>query len=239
MKTSAKSSRHITMFGKNAFRQRVCTSKKKNALRVLIADDHPHLIAGLKEDLKRDKEIKIVGYAGSYNELLLKVDFLQPNVVLLDLKMPGYESHDLKEFITKLKAINHCKVIIFSNETGWARIQRCLEFGACGYIEKAISLGKLAEFIHKVYKDEELIVCTADELPRIDFSYRQKQILHYMADGIENDGIANLLGIGIKSVQSYVDVLRSKIEESFGIKPIRPRMLMFLASRLGFGSKFR
>lgn len=158
--------------------------------------------------------------------------------MLLDLKMPGVENHDLKNFIAKIKAQNHCRVIIFSNETGWARIQRCLEYGASGYIEKAISFGELAKLIKKVYRDEGIVVYTSEIFPKIIFSSRQKEVLHYLADGIENDEIADKLNIGIKSIQSYIHVIKSKLEKTFLIKPVRPRMLMFFASKLGFGSKF-
>ena len=238
MKTKVKKEGYLITFGKDAFRRSTAISYKRG-IRVLIADDHPHLIAGLEKDLRRDRQIKIIGNAKSYEELLLRADYLQPDVVLLDLKMPGVERIDLREFITKLRAINHCKVIIFTNETGWARIQRCLECGARGYIEKAISLGGLAEFIHKVYEDEEIVVYTADKLPEINFSKRQKEILHFMADGIENEEIASLLGLQVKSVQACISLIKGKMEEGFDIKPVKPRTLIFLASKLGFGSKFR
>ncbi len=210
---------------------------KGEIIRILIADDHPYLIHGVEADLNKDPKIKIIGTAGSYDEVINKAMELQPDVVLLDLRMPGRDKHDLKHYLTGLKAVGRCKVIIFSNETGWARIHRCLDIGASAYIEKAISIGRLAEFIHRVYEEEELVIFTAEELPKIQFSRRQKEILHFIGDGKENDEIALLLNIEVKTVQSYVNEIKARFAESFGIHPIRPRTLLLLASKLGFGTK--
>jgi len=150
--------------------------------------------------------------------------------------MPGYEKYELKHYINKLKKTGNSKVIIFSNETGWARIHRCLDMGAQAYIEKAISIGRLPEFIRRVFEDQELLIFTAERLPEIQFSPRQREILHYIADGKENDEIASLVKIELKTVQSYVNEIKSKFAEAFNIHPIRPRILLLLASKLGFGN---
>ena len=149
--------------------------------------------------------------------------------------MPGYEKHELKHFISKLKKAGNCKVIVFSSETGWAIIHRCLDMGAQAYVEKAISIGRLPEFIHRVYENQELLIFTAEKLPEISFSPRQREILHYIADGKENDQIAELINIEVKTVQSYVNEIKEKFSEAFNIHPIRPRVLLLLASKLGFG----
>ncbi|OGI20815.1 MAG: hypothetical protein A3B68_09795 [Candidatus Melainabacteria bacterium RIFCSPHIGHO2_02_FULL_34_12] len=210
---------------------------KNEIILTLIADDHPYLIHGVETDLNKDPNIKIVGTAGSYDEVLEKAEELQPNIILLDLRMPGREKHDLEHYIKKLKTSAKCKVIMFSNETGWARIHRCLDMGASAYIEKAISIGRLAEFIRRIYQNNELVIFTAEPLPKIQFSKRQKEILNFMVDGKENDEIGKLLGIEVKTVQSYVNEVKEKFSEAFGILPIRPRTLLLLASKLGFGHK--
>ena len=242
METLLKNQGCLYTFSKNSFRSGEAKTteqynNKKDIILALIADDHPYLIHGVETDLNKDPKIKVVGTVDSYDGLLEKAGELQPNIVLLDLRMPGREKHDLKHYITNLKANGNCKVIIFSNETGWARIHRCLEIGASAYIEKAISIGRLAEFIHIVYEKDELVIFTAEELPKISFSPRQKEILHFIADGIENDEIARLLTIEIKTVQSYVNEIKAKLAEAFGMHPIRPRTLLLLASKLGFGTR--
>ena len=208
---------------------------KRGIILTLVADDHPYLIHGVESDLNKDPKIKIVGTAGSYDELLERATLLQPNVVLMDLRMPGYEKYELKHFINKLKKIGNCKVIIFSNETGWARIHRCLDMGAQAYIEKAISIGRLPEFIRRVFESYELLIFTAEKLPEISFSPRQREILHHIADGKENDEIASLINIELKTVQSYVNEVKVKLAQAFNMHPIRPRILLLLASKLGFG----
>lgn len=204
-------------------------------IRVLIADDHPYLIHGVESDLNKNPNLKIIGTACSYPELIEKAKELQPDIILHDLKMPGYETYNLKDYFEKLKTEVKCKIMIFSNETGWARVHRCLELGASAYIEKAIAIGKLAELIERIYKEDELLIYTAEQLPHIQFSPRQKEVLHYIMDGKENDEIASTLKIDIKTVQTYVNEVKAKISEAFGIHPIRPRTLVLLASKLGFG----
>ncbi len=206
-------------------------------IRTIVADDHPYLIDGVEADLNKDSQIKIISTAESYDALLERVKELTPNIVLLDLKMPGQDKYNLKDFICTLKSLSDCKVIVFSSETGWARINRCLEIGASAYIEKAISIGKLAHFIHRVFENKEIIIYTAEQLPDVQVSKRQKEILHYMVDGKENNEIASLLNIDIKTVQSYINEIKSKFSEAFGIKPVKPRTLLLLASKLGFGTR--
>lgn len=209
--------------------------RNKRMIFTLIADDHPYLINGVEADLNKDPKIKIVGVAESYEALLEKVEELKPNLILLDLRMPGMDNYDLKTYIETLKEKANCKVIVFSNETGWARIHRCLDIGASAYVEKAISIGRLAEFIHRVIEEDELLIFTAEQLPQIQFSPRQREMLHLMMDGKENDEISKLLDVEIKTVQSYVNEVKVKLSDAFGIHPIRPRTLMLLASKLGFG----
>lgn len=213
------------------------SKKKKELILTLIADDHPYLITGVESDLNKDPKIKIVGTADSYDSLIVKAEEIKPDVILLDLRMPGFDSYDLKDYVALLKERSNAKIIVFSNETGWARIHRCLDIGASAYIEKAISLGKLGELIHRVCCEDEILIYTAEQLPQIQFSPRQKEILHLIMDGKENDDISQILRIELKTVQSYVNEIKIKLSDAFGIHPIRPRTLILLASKLGFGHK--
>ena len=209
---------------------------KDEIIRTLIADDHPYLIQGVEVDLNKDPKIKIVGTCNSYDDVLSTVNSSRPDVVLLDLKMPGYDKHDLQHLISKIKKDGHSKVAIFSNETGWARVHRCLEIGADAYIEKAIAIGKLPDLIHTMHEENELLIYTAERLPELNFSPRQSEILHLIADGKENDEISAHLNIEVKTIQSYVNEIKSKFAKAFDIYPIRPRTLLLIASKLGFGS---
>ena len=240
MDSAIKNQGYLYLFSKDSFRRGKPNENnnfKNEIITILVADDHPYLIHGVETDLNKDTKIKIVGTANSYDQVVLKTKELQPTIVLLDLKMPDREKYDLELFINNLKSVSMCKVIIFSNETGWARIHRCLEFGASAYIEKAISIGRLAEFIHKIYENDELLIFTAEELPQITFSRRQKEILNLVADGIENCEIGKILGIDIKTVQTYVIEVKEKLSEAFNIYPVKPRTLLLLASKLGFGNR--
>ncbi len=242
MTTSTQSQGYLYTFSRRSFGQGEIQfnesyggTTKNGIILTLVADDHPYLIHGVESDLNKDPKIKITGTAASYDELLERATILQPNIILMDLKMPGYEKQDLEQFISRLKKAGNSKVIIFSSETGWARIHRCLDIGAQAYIEKAISFGRLPEFIRRVHEEDELLIFTAEKLPHMQFSPRQREILHYVAEGKENDEIAKLINIEVKTVQSYVNEIRAKFAEAFNIHPVRPRTLLLLASKLGFG----
>ncbi len=243
METINKNQGYLYTFSRNSFWQEDIfdennlPGRKEGIIFTLIADDHPYLIHGVESDLNKDPKIKIIGTANSYDDVIQKSAILQPDIILLDLRMPGHDKHDLKYYIEQIKSRSKSKIIVFSNETGWARIHRCLDIGASAFIEKAISIGRLAEFIHRVHEKNEILIFTAEELPGIQFSKRQKEILHFIADGKENDEIANCLEIDVKTVQSYVNEVKAKFAEAFGIHPIRPRTLLLIASKLGFGSK--
>ena len=247
METKIKSQGYLYTFSKENFEHdsndifgstqlKKTVKRKEGLILTMIADDHPYLIHGVENDLNKDPKIKIISTANSYPDVLEKVTHIKPDVILLDLRMPGHDKHDLKHYFSEIKSKVNCKIIVFSNETGWARIHRCLDIGASAYIEKAISIGRLAEFIHRIYEKDELLIFTAEELPLVHFSKRQKEILHFIANGKENDEIATQLCIDIKTVQSYVNEIKSKFAEAFGIHPIRPRTLLLLASKLGFGN---
>ena len=90
-------------FGKKESRiQNLLNNKKEGIILTLIADDHPYLIHGVENDLNKDPKIKIVCTVNSYDELTEKTKELQPDIILLDLKMPGREKHDLKDLIKNL-----------------------------------------------------------------------------------------------------------------------------------------
>ena len=92
-------------------------SQAKKIITVLIADDHPYLIKGVETDLNNNPRIKYFGSVGTYSDLLEKARALQPDIILLDLKMPGNDIYDFKHYLTGLKSISNNKIIIFTNET--------------------------------------------------------------------------------------------------------------------------
>lgn len=205
----------------------------KEIIKVIIADDHPHLICGVEADLNKDSNIKIIGRSTSFMEVVELNKKIKADIILLDLKMPGSDKKSLKEVIADLTRSS--KVIVFTNETGWARIHKILELGASAYIEKAIAFGRLSEFIRHVYACNDLLIFSAEKMPKIQFSKRQTEILNLMVDGIENDQISETLKIELKTVQSYLTEIKIKLSDAFGIHPIRPRTLVLLAAKLGYG----
>ena len=244
MQTSINNQGYLYTFAKDSFAEEISNTHSSRSSRLkseliltVVADDHPYLLHGVEADLNKDPKIKIIASAGSYDELLEKVRTCKPHIVLLDLRMPGYEKHNLKQFIASIKTFSNCKVLIFSNEIGWARINRCLEVGASAFIEKAIGFGRLSELIQMVYKNDDLVIYTTEQMPQLQFSKRQSEILHYIAEGKENDEIADLLEIDIKTVQSYLNEVKNKLSDAFNMPIVRPRTLLLLSRKLGFGTK--
>lgn len=245
MKTKTQSQGYLYTFSKTSFSKGKWCKKgitegfdrPKRIITVLIADDHPYLIHGVETDLNKDRKIKIFGHASTYDEVLEKAAAFQPAVILLDLRMPGRDKHNFKYYMKALKGLGNSKIIIFSNETGWPRIYKCFEYGASGYIEKGLLAGNLAELIHRIIEGDELLVYTSEILPEVRLFGHKKEILHYIADGKENDEIAILMKLNVKTIQSYIGDIKTMLSRAFGMYPIGSRSLLLMANKLGYGHK--
>ncbi|HTJ29867.1 MAG TPA: response regulator transcription factor [Acidobacteriaceae bacterium] len=186
-------------------------------IRILIADDHPVVRAGLTSMLGTQTELEVVGTAASGEEALIKLEQTKPDVLLLDLRMHGMSGvetlHAMKRAGSQTRAM-----ILTSFETD-EDIYRAVQAGACGYLLKDTSLREMIAAIRTVhggkkYIPQEIAARLADRMMRTDLTPREIEILPMLAKGHTNKQIGKALGISENTVKNHVNSIIEKLEVS-------------------------
>jgi two-component system response regulator NreC len=198
-------------------------SKKK---RIVIADDHTILREGLKAILSSDPELEVVGEAADGQEAILGVEKLKPDLVLMDLSMPGMNGMDAIKEIKKRWP--ETKILVLTVHKSDEYIQAALQAGADGYALKDCTNPELRIAIKKVSGGKvfispgvsgKLIAGNLENkgplklsIPWETVTSRQKEILKLIAAGHKNKEIAHLLGISVKTVEKHRVNLMQKLD---------------------------
>ena len=185
------------------------------ALRVLVADDHPVVLAGVRALLDRDPNVEIVGEALDGRIALRMAKELQPSIVVLDVNMPGLNGVEVTQLL--LAERPDCKVIALTVHEDRAYLRKLIEVGAVGYVLKRSAAKVLLHAIQAVaaggmYLDPLITAYALDRAPKkskeaaegnVELSERETEVLPLVAAGHSNKVIANILQISAKSVETY------------------------------------
>jgi two-component system, NarL family, response regulator NreC len=194
------------------------------AIRVLIADDHAVLRAGLRLLLNASVDIDVVGEAADGLEVTRKTRELQPDVVLLDLSMPGPRSGNVIRAV--LRASPATRVLILTMHDDAAYLRSALSAGATGFLVKRAADSELLSAVRAVHAGRTFVDLTrsvdgpADpgarkELPSPKtLSRREREVLRLLAQGNANQAIADRIHLSVKTVETY----RSRLSEKLGLK---------------------
>lgn len=196
-----------------------------DALRVLIADDHPIFRNGMCALLASVPDIEVVGEAATGNEAVAQATDMQPDVVLMDLQMPGIGGVEATRQI--LVASPHIRVLVVTMFEDDYSVFTAMRAGARGYIVKGASSDEMLRAIRAVGSGEA-IFSPAIAIRLIDFfsapkptipaqafpelSAREREILDLIAQGASNPEIANRLVISPKTVRNHVSNIFSKLQ---------------------------
>jgi len=123
---------------------------KADKIRVMIADDHSMLIDGLKDILSDLKDIEVVGDAGTGEDSVKLAKSLKPDVILMDINLPGISGIAATEIIKKENP--KIKVLIVSSYDDDSHIVEAFRVGADGYVPKHLHVTKIIESIYEVYR---------------------------------------------------------------------------------------
>ena len=183
-------------------------------IKVLIVDDHAILRMGLASLLNTKKDIKVVGDASNGAVAVSKTVKLNPDVVIVDLMMPGMDGVETTKSI--LAASPNTKVMILTTFGTSDGIIHALEAGAKGAIMKNVEFPELVAAIRSIAAGDKVI---SPEIQRIlesnppvpTLSPRQTEILESIVRGLSNIDIAKQLGISLDMVKEHVSVLFLKI----------------------------
>lgn len=195
---------------------------EQKPIRVMLVDDHQMVRNGLKTFLMVHADLELVGEAANGEQALLFLDRAQPDVVLMDLKMPRMDGLQATRAILA-RAPSVC-VIALTSFKERDTIQQALEAGAIGYLLKDISPNDLADAIRAAYRGQPTLApeatwalfraATSGPALGDDLTDREGQVLALMAEGLSNDEIAAHLVIGSSTVKSHVSSILSKLGAS-------------------------
>src|SRR5262245_35251892 len=198
---------------------------RADALRVLIADDHPIVRNGMRALLATVPDIEVVGEATSGDEAIAGAVALQPDVVLMDLQMPGVGGVEATRQI--LYASPHIRVLVVTMFEDDHSVFTAMRAGARGYIVKGATPDEMLRAIRAVGSGEaifssaiaqRLIEFFAAPRPPVppqtfpELSEREREILELVAQGASNVEIATRLVLSPKTVRNHVSNIFSKLQ---------------------------
>ena len=184
---------------------------------VMIVDDHPVVRDGLNAMLSTEADIQVVGEAGTGAEALDLLAKLRPAVVLMDLLLPDIGGAEVIK--RACSARSDTNFIVLTTVAGDEEIYRALEAGARGYLFKDMVRRELVQAIRTVHKGQRYIPAQvgsriAENLPRMDLSSREIEVLQLVAGGLRNKEIAHELTVSEATVNAHVKHILGKLYAS-------------------------
>jgi len=186
-------------------------------IRVLIADDHAIFRQGLATIINRDPEMQVIAQAENGEQAIALFGEYQPDVTLMDLRMPAVEG---VAAISAICAIaKSARIIVLTTYDSDEDIYRGLQAGAKGYLLKETEPDELLNAIHTVHRGQQYIppdmgAKLAQRLSNPELSERELEVLHSLAQGMSNAEIATALSIGEGTVKSHVNRILNKLDVS-------------------------
>ena len=197
-------------------------------LRILLVDDHAVVRAGLKALLETEEDFVVVAEAENGEEAIGFVRDYEPDIVLMDIRMPGMIS-GIDACVEINRKYDGIKVIMLTSYAEDQLVKDAIQAGAVGYILKRVGSGQLIDDIRKVASGDAVLdsAVTRNLLEEVreaahmkeasvfaDLSQRELQILALIADGLTNKEIAQKLYLGEGTVRNYVGNILSTLQAS-------------------------
>jgi DNA-binding NarL/FixJ family response regulator len=192
------------------------------ALAVMVVDDHSLVRAAIRQALEGD-DIRIVGEASSAEEALEQVAEVRPDVLLLDIELPGMDGLELlREMRRRAPAT---RVVVLTVSRGTETVHEAMRNGAFGYLTKDVAPAALARAVRGVREGElpmsrrmaaQLLQRMRhsdrdDAPPRGGLTEREQHVLRLLGDGLSDRRIADALGISPRTVESHVSSVLRKL----------------------------
>lgn len=204
-------------------------------IRLVLADDHALVRAGVRSELERLPGVEVVGEAGDGREALKLVRSLRPDVVFIDISMPGLNG---LEALWRLSLeFPEVRVIVLSMHENEEYVWRAMRAGAAGYLLKKAATDEIGTALQQVLKGEnylcaELAARLAKNFPKKgitetrleQLTSRQREILQLIAEGRNTKEIAEILELGTKTVEAH----RMKLMRNLNMHNI-PGLVRFAA----------
>lgn len=185
-------------------------------IRVLVVDDHPMVAEGVRAILETYDDLAVVGTLGSGQEAIDRVSDLRPDVILLDLNMPGMGGLSATEIILERRP--GTRILILSMHDSAEYITTALSHGAMGYVLKDVPTEEIKTAIDTVMLGRRYL-CTGANASlspktadgREPLTSREQTILLELAQGKSNKEVAQALDISVRTVETHRKNLKRKL----------------------------
>ncbi|MCB2188742.1 MAG: response regulator transcription factor [Deltaproteobacteria bacterium] len=197
-------------------------------LRILIVDDHSVVREGIRQILSAEEDMEVVGEASDGLEALEAARAMKPNVVVLDIAMPGISGMEALSLIKE--TVPQCQIVVLSMHSKESMVHRSLDAGALGYVLKASPSTDVVEAVRAAQRGEYFLsskiraevisayLQSRDRKPPIKgydlLSEREQQIFRLVAEGSSTNQIAEVLTVSPKTVEKH----RTNIMRKLGLK---------------------
>lgn len=202
------------------------SNQKKVKIKVLPVDDHPVVVEGVRSCLRVHTQFEVVGVATSGEDALAKAKKLSPDVILMDVNMPGLDG---LETTRRLKqTCPKAKVLMFAGREDNDAVGEMIQAGAKGCIRKSASATELVSAIERVHRGETFFSADVAQMFFEDYvkrggraqenvtkriSERERQVLHLIVEGAANKEAADTLQISVRTVEKH----RQRIMKKLGV----------------------
>jgi DNA-binding NarL/FixJ family response regulator len=186
-------------------------------IRILCVDDHPLMREGIAAVIANEPDMELIAEASSGREAIQRFREHQPDVTLMDLRLPDISGID--SLIEIRSFAPHARVIMLTTFEGDAEIQRALRAGAQGYMLKSMPRKQLLEMVRRVHAGKkhipsEVAARLAEHVGEESLSKRELEVLQKIAGGNRNSDIASLLFISEETVKGHVRNIMEKLGAS-------------------------
>lgn len=188
-------------------------------IKILLVDDHAVVRSGLSKFLMVNKDFKLVGEASDGEEAVQLTALHRPDVILMDLMMPGVDG------ITATRRIHtkypEVKIIALTSFSEQNMVEGALQAGAAGYLQKNVAAVELANAIRSAYAGRMTLSpeaaqvlaesLTQPHIPGSDLTEREREVMRLMVDGCNNNEIASRLVISLGTVKFHISNIFQKL----------------------------
>lgn len=188
-------------------------------IRVFVADDHPMIRAGLRAMIDAEAAFHFVGEAVHGEEAVQLIPGCRPDVVLMDLMMPRLDGICA---VTRLHPLLPAtRFVILTSLLDPDKVRRAIDAGASGYLMKNASAQELVNVIHAVHGGRRVLDAEATDAlvgaqqqraPGGDLTPRERELLALMAEGLNNQEIAQRLAIALPTVKFHITNILAKLQ---------------------------
>jgi two-component system, NarL family, response regulator len=195
----------------------VATAKSVSGIRILVVDDHPVVRAGLASMLSTIPGLTVCGAASTGEEALRLIDAEQPDVLLLDLRMPGMTGIELLKIIRGAPVPP--KALVLTSYESDEEIYRAIEAGAQGYLLKSTPQAEIVAAILAVHSGRHHIppriaARLAERMVRSALTQRELEILEMVVRGLTNKQIGHALRISENTARNHINSIIRKLDVS-------------------------